>query len=455
MAAREAMAAVLLLAPLAAAHGDAPERLYDPLTPAVEGWLAADGEFALQPPPAGFAAFPDGPAPLRWDLLVPIAASLLGGTHALLLLRADQPALARAPDNALLEAATTLDGEPVPGTATVVTAPEVPLQPGKVYALDAHANATALAWRAGQRLGLQVAFLGTAPLGMVGLVLGGNGSRGGFTARASTLDDLGHEHAGWQHVRVDEFEERLRVTTEPVMDLDVHHGDAPLVAQAARAGTSLTVRIENAETPEQGATHGPWGTDAPHVVHMTGLGLDERFDLFPGEVLLRTFRLAQAGTLEFRCERVCGTTAPFGILTVQAASAGERPGAQRVRIEPGKFFESNLQLREGEQLRWSFSAQPAEPVSWDIHSHPGNQVVVHDSGDAPAANGTFTAPSAGVYSLLLQNSNPDPLDVTYTVEGGVPYEPPPKGALPLDPWLLLPASLAAALLAGRRRDGRA
>jgi hypothetical protein len=265
-----------------------------------------------------------------------------------------------------------------------------------------------------------------------------------------SLDALGHDHPGWQHVGLDDFYNRLQVTNEPVLDVDVHGGTLEPVTQLAPAGETLTVRIITDYTPQDGAAFGPWGLDNPLGVHMTGLGLDERFHLYPGEVLLRAFRLA-SGALEFACTS-CNSTAPFATLQVSGDpnGTGSAPAlSQRAHLDPGKFTEVNLQLKKGESFQWSFTTDPPTVLHYDVHSHVGSQVTTHLQGDNETANGTFTAPFDGIFSLFLDNSNPSPVDVLYQVEGGTPYVP--KSFLPGPPEALALVALGALALALRRR----
>jgi hypothetical protein len=385
---------------------------------------------------------------VSWALQVPITASLLGGVAGHLLRRSDGPLLAHAPDNALLSVATALDGSAVNGTEAVVTAPAAALQPGTVYEFDVVTGSAKVLAKPGATLGLLVGFLGLAPSG-AGLLLGASGSRASLTLRATTLADLGvAAPPGWRMMTTDDFAP-LEVTTDPVFDLHVHHGDPDAARQFAQAGTSITVRVINVETPEQGAQHGPFGAADLHVLRLRGLGLDEELRLAPSEVLLRTLALGPPGDLTVSCEQNCNHTGAFATLTVAAAQGpGASASGTTQRIDPGKFAEVNLQLAANETFTWNFTTSPPTVIHWDIHAHPGNQVVTYAQGDDAAKGGTFTAPSAGIYSLLLENSNPDPVSVTYTVSGGTPYVP-PKG-LPFEGWLLLPALLGAALILRRR-----
>ncbi|MCA1814214.1 MAG: hypothetical protein LC624_09735 [Halobacteriales archaeon] len=445
----------LLLLPLGAAHGDDLTRVYDPLTHPVAGWLTSDARIALDAPADGFLALPaaqlGGPgAPVTWALPVPITASLLGGIAGHLLLRADGPILAHQPDNALLQVATALDGAAVNGTEQVVTSASAALQPGTVYEFDVVTSSARVATKPGDTLGLLVAFLGLAPSGNVGLVLGSAGSRAAFTLRAPDPAALGEAAPpGWTAMTVDDFAP-LEVTTEPVLDIHIHHGDPDPSQHFAKVGTSITLRVVDAESPEQGVSHGPWGIDSPHVLRLSGLGLDETLRVGPSEVLLRPLRLAPVGKLTVSCEQQCNRTGPFATLVVAAPQdeAGQAGGTSQ-RIDPGKFAEVNLQLAANESFSWSFRTEPATPIHWDIHAHPGDQVITYAQGDDAQRSGNFSAPSAGIYSLLLENSNPDAVTVTYSVQGGTPYAP-PRSPLPFEGWLLLPALLGAALALRRR-----
>lgn len=452
------LVAIVLAAAGALAHGPPPQELSDPLLRDAELWLDGEGALREAPPAEGFAALPAsdvGPdEAVRWELTLPVRATLLGGFGATLHFRADAPVLPRVPDRALLEVSTTRNGEAAEGSTAVVPAPEAPIEPGKVYVLEARAGTEPIPAEPGDLVGLAVAFVGSAPTGSVGLLLGANRSRVALEAQLPGMEALGHEHGGWRHLRALEFEALERAPAPgPTLDLEIRHDAFERVAQAAEAGTNLTVRVDNLETPEQGAQHGLWGLDAPHVLQMKGLGFDERFRVYPGEVLVRAIELRGPGTLRFACEDGCPSPGEFATLDVRSPGANASREA-RVRLGPGQSHEVSVELAEGETLRWSFETEPRRPLRYDVHSHRGRETVIHDQGTSEAANGTFTAPAAGVYSLLFVNENAGEVVVAYGVEGGT--EAAPAGqtrAVSLGVGLLPLALLAAAgaLHATRRR----
>ncbi|HEV8360035.1 MAG TPA: hypothetical protein VGR28_06235, partial [Candidatus Thermoplasmatota archaeon] len=232
MAARElrlALAALLLVAPalLAAAHGPPLQRQFDPLTLGFALWLGPAGLVLEAPAEAAvpMAGAPGGAAPpLDFQLDVPVRTSLLGGIAAHLVVRADGLVLPRAPGNALLQLEALRGGEPVEGTAEEVAAPATPLQPGASYALDAATGSFPEPLAVGDAVGVRVTFVGTAAGGGLSLLLGPEASRANLTARVAGLDDLGHEHAGWRHLRAQDFGEAERLVDVPVLDLELHHG---------------------------------------------------------------------------------------------------------------------------------------------------------------------------------------------------------------------------------------
>jgi hypothetical protein len=52
-----------------------------------------------------------------------------------------------------------------------------------------------------------------------------------------------------------------------------------------------------------------------------------------------------------------------------------------VVIEPGKFAESDLEMAKGAAVTVEFVSTGA-PVAWNVHSHVGEQAVVHAEGSS-------------------------------------------------------------------------
>lgn len=93
---------------------------------------------------------------------------------------------------------------------------------------------------------------------------------------------------------------------------------------------------------------------------------------------------------------------------------------ERTRLSPhpirGYWNETNLRVEGGQEVSWSFEA--TAPLAWDVHTHEGEEVVILANGTHAETRGAFTPPSAGVYSLFLQNMpGQGPVDVTFRIEG--------------------------------------
>lgn len=52
------------------------------------------------------------------------------------------------------------------------------------------------------------------------------------------------------------------------------------------------------------------------------------------------------------------------------------------------------------------------PLAWNVHSHPGGEVVIHDEGTAAEATVPFTPPSAGTYSYRWENKGAAAVELT-------------------------------------------
>lgn len=84
----------------------------------------------------------------------------------------------------------------------------------------------------------------------------------------------------------------------------------------------------------------------------------------------------------------------------------------------GLGFEINMYMDPGEWFTYEWSVASGEPaVVWDIHSHPGGQVVVHESGTATNGEGNFTAGEDEIYSIYWQPAPGQVVTLTYRLEG--------------------------------------
>lgn len=89
-------------------------------------------------------------------------------------------------------------------------------------------------------------------------------------------------------------------------------------------------------------------------------------------------------------------------------------------IEPGEFAEMNLQMLDGAAVTVEFAGTGA-PIGWNVHSHAGEQTIVHAEGGTAADTVRFVADHDGVFSYLWQNKGRAPLtlDVKLRAEGAV------------------------------------
>lgn len=84
----------------------------------------------------------------------------------------------------------------------------------------------------------------------------------------------------------------------------------------------------------------------------------------------------------------------------------------------GDVAEANLLMGAGDTATAAFTATGGA-VTWNVHSHLGDDVVIHDHGVATADSVDFTAPARGGFSYLWQNLNDAAveLSVTLTLRG--------------------------------------
>jgi hypothetical protein len=98
-----------------------------------------------------------------------------------------------------------------------------------------------------------------------------------------------------------------------------------------------------------------------------------------------------------------------------SASTGDDAiaGTWEWRMAPGAAAEIDVDLGADGFMAASFES-PGAPLQWDIHSHAGDEVIVHDSGEDVSGFADLVAPAPGIYSFYWRN--PGPSDATLCVE---------------------------------------
>jgi hypothetical protein len=89
-------------------------------------------------------------------------------------------------------------------------------------------------------------------------------------------------------------------------------------------------------------------------------------------------------------------------------------------LRPGKAAEVNLHFGAGASAEAHYKA--SDIVQWNVHSHPGKEVVTHEQGEGTYGTIPFRAPSEGVYSFMWQNDNSSAVTLTVEISGGVRLE---------------------------------
>ncbi|MFY0535642.1 hypothetical protein [Nannocystis pusilla] len=80
-------------------------------------------------------------------------------------------------------------------------------------------------------------------------------------------------------------------------------------------------------------------------------------------------------------------------------------------LAPGKFAEINLDMGDGSSTEVTFETTGG-PLEWNVHSHDGDNVVIHAEGTGTAGKVRFAAPRAGLYSYLWKNAGAAPVRLT-------------------------------------------
>jgi hypothetical protein len=100
--------------------------------------------------------------------------------------------------------------------------------------------------------------------------------------------------------------------------------------------------------------------------------------------------------------RCGGHTPGDGACGGQADAATPSSPLVDVVVEPGKFAEIDLEMGHGATLAVAFTAAGG-PLAWNVHSHAGEAVTTHAEGAGSDGEIRFTAPRAGLFSVLWQN----------------------------------------------------
>lgn len=82
-----------------------------------------------------------------------------------------------------------------------------------------------------------------------------------------------------------------------------------------------------------------------------------------------------------------------------------------VVLESGKFAEINLEMASGSSTEVTFEAAGGL-LEWNVHSHDGDEVVIHAEGSGTDGKIRFAAPHAGMFSYLWKNAGTAPVRLT-------------------------------------------
>jgi hypothetical protein len=87
-------------------------------------------------------------------------------------------------------------------------------------------------------------------------------------------------------------------------------------------------------------------------------------------------------------------------------------------LPAASFVEAELWLATGTLVTIEFESRPSE-LYWDIHSHDGNQLVVHTSGESSADVLEFLAPASCSYWPMFSNPSDrvQDLSVRLSIDG--------------------------------------
>lgn len=112
---------------------------------------------------------------------------------------------------------------------------------------------------------------------------------------------------------------------------------------------------------------------------------------------------------------------PAQVGTVGIYPASYSYDVYEVTLEPFEFVEYKYQLEQGAVMVFSWTA--SAPVVQDFHGERAEAAAgaapeeSYDKADRQGADGTFTAPFAGIHGWYWENPNADPVTVRLTTSG--------------------------------------
>jgi hypothetical protein len=122
-----------------------------------------------------------------------------------------------------------------------------------------------------------------------------------------------------------------------------------------------------------------------------------------------------------------GTGRLLGLTDLAGASAGAiarqevayKTNTATFELGPYEFVEFKYTLAQGASMVYSWTA--TAPVIYDFHSEPEGAPAGYaesfDKAQAPAANGTYTAPFSGIHGWFWENPGAKLVTITLTTAG--------------------------------------
>jgi hypothetical protein len=104
------------------------------------------------------------------------------------------------------------------------------------------------------------------------------------------------------------------------------------------------------------------------------------------------------------CARPQATEVPAAATTPAPAD----PWTRRWVVAPGDMAEINVELAAGDTMAATFSADGAA-LSWNVHSHRGDEAIIHDEGSDATGTLRHTSKEAGMVSFLWMNRGAAPV----------------------------------------------
>jgi len=308
------LAALAALAPLAAAHADPSETVYDPLTLDLHGWLTAEGGIAASPPAEGGVYFPsytpaDPPSHLDFSMKAPSRFAPATGLDVRVHLVADKPVVAQDSGGSSFTLTLLADGVAVKGASRTLSLGQAALAPGASADLATTLPAAGVTFDKGATLTLRVAPLAPALADAslkVAVGASANSHADFLAAKLPGVQDLGlDEPPGVTLFLLSESTFQPREPDAALVTLSVSQNQTVALSKVASAPVTYVVLRGDHSVAEGRAFHEFPDADARNAAaHVWRVGT-QRVRVHPGVGVAVRVNVTAGSVVDVVCESVC------------------------------------------------------------------------------------------------------------------------------------------------------